>query len=61
MQQASRQAHAQRDQIAAGVDAGVLTEADRLAFSGQGKVPVLVDGDKVISDSWTIAYYLEDS
>lgn len=38
-----------------------FTEADRVAFSGQGKVPVLVDGDRVIFDSWAIACYLEDT
>lgn len=38
-----------------------FTEADRVAFSGQGKVPVLVDGDKIVSDSWAIACYLEDT
>ena len=37
-----------------------FTEKDRLAFSGQGRVPVLVDGDRVVSDSWAIASYLED-
>ncbi|MDO5103725.1 MAG: glutathione S-transferase family protein [Lautropia sp.] len=30
-----------------------------LAFSGQDKVPVLVDGEQVIADSWQIACYLE--
>src|SRR5882757_3988544 len=29
------------------------------AFSGQGKVPILKDGVRVISDSWAIACYLE--
>lgn len=38
-----------------------FTEKDRLAFSGQGKVPVLVDDEEVISDSWNIACYLEDT
>ena len=38
-----------------------FTEKDVIAFSGQGRVPVLIDGDKVVSDSWTIANYLEDS
>lgn len=33
----------------------------KLAFSGQDRVPVLVDGDTVISDSWRIACYLEDA
>lgn len=37
-----------------------FTETERLGFSGQGKVPVLVDGDQVVSDSWAIAGWLED-
>ncbi len=36
-----------------------FTEAERLAFSGQGRVPVLVDGETVVSDSWQIALYLD--
>lgn len=36
-----------------------FTEAERVAFSGQGKVPVLVDGDAVVFDSWAIACHLE--
>lgn len=38
-----------------------FTEKDRIALSGQDRVPVLVDGDKWIADSWTIACYLEDT
>lgn len=38
-----------------------FTERDAIAFSGQARVPVLVDGDKVVFDSWTIANYLEDT
>ncbi len=38
-----------------------FTEPERVAFSGQGKVPVLVDGEQVIWDSWSIACYLEES
>ena len=38
-----------------------FTEKDALAFSGQGRVPVIRDGDRVVSDSWSIAEYLEDS
>lgn len=43
-----------------------FTETEALAFSGQGprgacKVPVLVDGDRTVSDSWAIAQYLEDA
>ena len=36
-------------------------EKDAIAFSGQGKVPVLVDGTRHVHDSWTIALYLEDT
>ncbi len=36
-----------------------FTEKDRVAFSGQGMVPVLVDGETVLSDSWRIAEWLE--
>lgn len=32
----------------------------KIAFSGQDRVPVLVDGDAVVSDSWRIACHLED-
>ena len=38
-----------------------FTEGDLVAFSGQHKVPVLVDDDRVVSDSWEIACYLEDT
>ena len=38
-----------------------FTEPDKVSFSGQGKVPVLVDGDTVVSDSWSIAVHLEDT
>ncbi len=38
-----------------------FTEKEAIAFSGQDKVPVLVDGDTVVSDSWAIAAYLEDT
>ena len=36
-----------------------FTDTDKIAFSGQGLVPVLVDGDTVVHDSWAIAEYLE--
>lgn len=36
-------------------------EKDKLAFSGQDRVPVLVDGDRTVFDSWHIAEYLEDT
>jgi glutathione S-transferase len=38
-----------------------FTDKEMIAFSGQGRVPVLVDGDRVVFDSWTIATYLEDT
>jgi glutathione S-transferase len=38
-----------------------FTEKDVIAKSGQGKVPVLVAGDKWLSESWDIAEYLEDT
>ena len=37
-----------------------FTEKAALASSGQTRVPVLVDGDSWIADSWLIANYLED-
>lgn len=36
-------------------------DKDLIAFSGQTRVPVLVDGDTTIFDSWDIAVYLEDT
>ena len=36
-------------------------EKDKLAFSRQGLVPVLVDGERWVNDSWAIAQYLEDT
>lgn len=38
-----------------------FTEKQEIAFSGQGRVPVLIDGDKVIYDSWDIACYLDEA
>ena len=38
-----------------------MHEGARLAFSGQGRVPVLVDGGRSIHDSWAIALYLEEA
>jgi glutathione S-transferase len=38
-----------------------FSDTDAIEMSGQGRVPVLLDGDKVVSDSWTIAEYLEDT
>jgi glutathione S-transferase len=36
-----------------------FTEKDVIAFSSQGLVPVLVDGERVVTDSWAILQYLE--
>ncbi len=36
-----------------------FTEKEAIAFSGQEKVPVIVDGNQVVSDSWQIINYLE--
>jgi glutathione S-transferase len=36
-----------------------FTDKQAIAASGQGRVPVLVDGDQVIHDSWEIATYLD--
>ena len=38
-----------------------FTEKEAIAASGQGKVPVLVDGETWLHESWLIANYLEDS
>ncbi len=38
-----------------------FTDKDAIAFSGQARVPVLVDGGRTVSDSWAIALYLEDT
>ena len=38
-----------------------FTEKDKIKFSGQERVPVLIDGSKTISDSWEIAKYLESA
>jgi glutathione S-transferase len=38
-----------------------FTEKDAIAFSGQGSVPVLVDGETVVHDSWEIAEYLDET
>lgn len=38
-----------------------FTDKEAIAFSGQGRVPVLRDGNRVVTDSWSIAEYLEDT
>ncbi len=34
-------------------------EKDAIAFSGQGAVPLIVDGETCVTDSWAIAEYLD--
>jgi glutathione S-transferase len=36
-----------------------FTDKATISFSQQGRVPVLVDGERWVNDSWTIAEYLE--
>jgi len=38
-----------------------FTEREAIAFSGQARVPVIRDGDRVVFDSWSIAEYLEEA
>jgi len=38
-----------------------FTDKDVIAFSGQGLVPVLVDGEHTVHDSWRIALYLDEA
>ncbi|WP_297368924.1 glutathione S-transferase N-terminal domain-containing protein [Acidocella sp.] len=38
-----------------------FSDKDKIAFSGQGKVPVLIDGSTIIADSQLIADYLEEA
>src|SRR5687768_11907380 len=36
-----------------------VSDKAAIAFSKQDKVPILVDGDTVVHDSWRIAQYLD--
>ncbi len=38
-----------------------ISDKAAIAFSGQDRVPILKDGDHVVSDSWKIADYLEST
>ena len=38
-----------------------ISDKAAIAFSGQRKVPIIRDGDTVVSDSWKIAEYLESA
>ena len=38
-----------------------LTEKDVIARTGQGRVPVLVDNERWVHDSWQIALYLDEA
>lgn len=35
-------------------------EREKIAFSGSAIVPIILDGDSIVSESWNIAAYLED-
>src|SRR5579864_7794285 len=37
-----------------------FSDKDVIAFSGQGRVPVLIDQGTVVADSWRIALHLEE-
>lgn len=36
-----------------------FSEKDAIGFSGQGLVPVIIDGERTLHDSWVIAEYLD--
>ncbi len=38
-----------------------FTEKEAIAFSGSGTVPVMVDGERSVTDSWAIAQYLDEA
>jgi glutathione S-transferase len=38
-----------------------FTEKSAIAFSGQGLVPVIQDGDREVHDSWSIVLHLDDA
>lgn len=38
-----------------------VSDKAAIGFSGQGKVPILVDGERVVVDSWAIAEHLENA
>ena len=38
-----------------------FSDKAEIAFSGQDRVPVLADGERVVPDSWDIACHLEDN
>ena len=38
-----------------------FTEKDKIKFSGQERVPVLMDSNNTVADSWEIANYLENA
>lgn len=38
-----------------------MSDKPALAFSGQGRVPVLNDDGRIVFDSWTIAEYLDET
>jgi glutathione S-transferase len=55
----TRMALAHKGFFPEGVPVG-FTEKSLIAFSGQERVPILVDQGAVVTESWTIACHLED-
>src|ERR1700743_2922828 len=43
----------------ADIRAVAICDKQAIAFSNQDKVPILVDGDEVVHDSWAIAEHIE--
>lgn len=56
----SRLALAHKEQAVRGIP-WRFGEKDKIAPSGQGRVPVLIDNGRWVADSWAIANHLEDS
>ncbi|MDO6691981.1 glutathione S-transferase N-terminal domain-containing protein [Aliiglaciecola sp. 3_MG-2023] len=51
----------QHKQLSFGTEPVWFTEKEKFALSGQPLLPVITDADKVVSDSWEIAQYLEST
>lgn len=47
------------EELPAGYRSVRVSDKESIAFSAQTKVPILVDGDTMVTDSWKIAEYLE--
>jgi glutathione S-transferase len=56
----TRMALAHKGFFPEGIPVG-FTEKSLIAFSGQERVPILIDQGTIVTESWTIACHLEDS